>query len=204
MTPILTATVGTNADLFPSALALYSKPGDRILDMTWGLGVFWRNVQQADYDLVRNDIDPGRGDVHHDFRKTPFGEEFDAVVFDPPYASRSTNKNGAIGGRYNNSEHGLATVKDMLDFYYAGICEAQRILKPAGILYLKCMDEVASGKQERNHIAIWKSALGAGFTDEDLFVLVQNGTPTMRHPYQIHARKNNSFLWVFRRADATV
>jgi len=55
--PVLTGVVGTNADLFPQALALYVKSGARVLDMTWGLGVFWKNVDRAQYDLVRNDID---------------------------------------------------------------------------------------------------------------------------------------------------
>jgi hypothetical protein len=202
MQPILTAKVGDNGDLFPDALALYSQPGDRILDMTWGLGVFWKNVDQSCYDLVRNDIDPARGDVHFDFRHVDFpSESFHVVVFDPPYASRvGTKIKASIGGRYNNNQPHLKTVEDMMRFYHDGMVEANRLLEVGGILFVKCQDEIASSKQHRNHISIRQDALEIGFIDEDLFVLIQKVTPTMRHTYQYHARKNNSFLWVFRKS----
>lgn len=197
---ILTAKTGTNADLFPDAVSLYVAPGSRVLDMTWGKGVFWKNVDQSCYDLVRNDLDPARGDVHEDFRFMSFPDSvFDAIVFDPPYSSRSSNKRSFIGSLYNNGHHKLNTVEDMIKFYLDGMTEAYRLLKKNGILFVKCMDEVAGGRQRRNHITIWRDALSLGFIDEDLFVLQSKGKPVMRHPYQNHARKNNSFLWTFRK-----
>lgn len=197
---ILTSKIGTNAELFPDAVSLYVSPGSRVLDMTWGNGVFWKNIDQSCYRLIRNDLDPTRGDVHFDFRKTEFScISFDVVVLDPPYSSRSSNKKSFVGSLYNNGKHELKTVKDMLNFYFDGINEAHRLLKKHGVLFVKCMDEVASGKQSRNHISVWKYALENGFIDEDLFVLISQGKPVMRHPYQNHARKNNSFLWVFRK-----
>lgn len=201
MNPVLTAVVGDNSDLFPNALQLYSKKHDKILDMTWGKGVFWKKVDISYYLLFANDIDPNRGDFHFDFRKTGWDDcVFDGVVLDPPYASRSSNKKSLIGGLYNNNQHHLDTVKDMLAYYYKGMIEAHRLLKPQGVLYVKCQDEVASGKQERNTIAIWRYALEVlGFIDEDAFRLVRESKPMMRHNYQFHARKNDSTLWVFRK-----
>jgi len=77
--------------------------------------------------------------------------------------------------------------------------EAYRVLKPEGLAWVKCQDQIMGGKQWRQHIYIFKMAMWLGFTDEDLFILVQKGRPTMRHNYQLHSRKNFSYLWVFRK-----
>jgi hypothetical protein len=37
------------------------------------------------------------------------------------------------------------------------------------------------------------------FTMVDMFILVQEHTPIMRHKYQYHARKNHSFFLIFKR-----
>ncbi len=202
---IVTAKIGDNSILFPEALKIFAKNNDKILDMTYGLGTFWKNIDCSKYDLIKNDIDKSRGDVHFDFRNMPyitgFIEEnyFDIIILDPPYASRSSNKNSFVGSLYNNANHNLNTVEDVLKFYLDGMKESFRLLKKNGYLMVKCMDEISGGKQKRNHISIWNDALKLGFTDEDLFILVQNKKPVMRHDHQFHARKNNSFLWVFRK-----
>jgi len=197
---IVTAKVGDNSILFPDALKLFAKNNDKIIDMTWGKGVFWKNVDCSNYQLIKNDIDINRGDIHFDFRNTPYKDEsFDMVILDPPYASRSSNKDSFVGSLYNNANHHLDTVEDVLKFYLEGMTESFRLLKKNGYLMVKCMDEISGGKQRRNHISIWNDALNLGFIDEDLFILVQNKNPVMRHKHQLHARKNNSFLWVFKK-----
>lgn len=203
--PIVTALVGTNADLFGNAVSLYLNDGDRVLDMTYGKGVFWRNIDETRFDLIRNDLDLTLGDYHDDLRCTRWqDQEFDAVVLDPPYSGRSGSKvTSALDRSYNVQafalEHGVVGVKDTLEFYQEGIIEAIRLLKPGGLLFIKVMDIVWSGKQHRLHIDVFNYAIELGLIDEDLFTLVQKNPPTMRHNYQLHARKNNSFLWVFRK-----
>jgi hypothetical protein len=106
--PILTAKVGTNADLFPDVLALYAKPADRILDMTYGKGVFWRNVARSTFDLVTNDLHED-ADFHEDFRATSHVDEsFDMVVLDPPYM-RTNNTPGIMASNYQNQTVNLRT-----------------------------------------------------------------------------------------------
>lgn len=171
-----------------------------MLDMTYGLGVFWRKLDETRYHLVRNDLDIERGDIHEDFRHMSFPDfHFDAVVLDPPYGGNSSNKNGFARSLYNNSQRESENVNGTLKFYFDGMLEAIRLLKKHGVLFVKCMDEIESGKQRRNHITIFNWAIEHGMVDDDLFMLVQEGHPVMRHDYQIHARKNNSFLWVFHK-----
>jgi len=84
--------------------------------------------------------------------------------------------------------------------YFRGMSEARRVLVSDGVLIVKCQDQIMSGRQYRQHISLWAWAVsGLGFVDEDMFVLVSKSTPTMRHKYQLHARKNHSYFLVFRR-----
>lgn len=204
--PILSSKMGDNSDLFPDILSLYAKESDIILDMTYGLGVFWKKVNlDENYMLYANDLDKERGDFHDDFRHTHWENNFfNIVVLDPPYAGRSGSKvKASIDRNYNIAqkalEQGIVGSKQTMQFYFDGMKEAYRLLKQDGYLFLKCMDEVESGKQQRNHITLFNKAIEMGFVDEDLFVLVQKGIPTMRHSYQKHARKNNSFMWILRK-----
>jgi len=225
--PILTAKVGDNSDLFPDILALYVPPPALILDMTYGRGVFWKKVERdfdvlyisnndeldrprtahdEQYAVVANDIDPQRGVFSYDFCCLPeeWAGRFDAVVLDPPYMYHSsTSHKKSIDRGYANNErvamgiHGVGPVHAM---YFRGMMEARRVLVPNGVLVIKCQDQIMSGKQYRQHISLWAWAVSElGFIDEDMFVLVSKTTPTMRHKYQLHARKNHSYFLVFRR-----
>lgn len=197
--------VGDNSDLFPRALQLYARPGQRILDMTYGRGVFWRQVDRSQYLLITNDLQPGLAECCQDFRRTRFTRgTFSVVVLDPPYATRSgSTVEASVDRGYNNAQRalqmGVYGTKAMMSYYRDGIREAWRLLTPGGVLMVKCMDEIMGGKQVRNSFLIWTMSRKLGFVDEDCFVLVQKGTPTMRHDHQQHARKNHSFLWIYRK-----
>ena len=144
------------------------------------------------------------GDIVADFRALPYADNiFDALVLDPPYMYHSStiHKDSVDKGYRNNPRvaagiHGVDAVHNM---YRQGMVEGIRCLCPKGILIVKCMDQIMGGKQRRQHIALWEIATKElGLLDEDLFIMVQNGQPTMRHNYQLHARKNHSYWWVFR------
>src|SRR3990167_256375 len=203
--PILTAKVGTNADLFPDVLALYVPKGSRVLDMTYGKGVFWRKVNEADWDLVRNDIASDRGEYHDDFRHIQWLDaSFDAVVLDPPYIyhSGAVHKEGGMHTDYRNDERAVAGVYGVpaVDaMFQDGMIEAYRLLRPLGILLVKCMDQIVGSKQVWQHITLIGMAEKLGYTVEDLFVLVLNGALIMRWGHQVHARKNHSYFLVFRK-----
>jgi tRNA G10 N-methylase Trm11 len=197
---VLTARTGSNAELFPDILSLYVPADSRILDTTYGKGVFWRNVDKWKYYLDFTDLSMGV-----DARNLYFYQpgEFDAVVFDPPYMHDSKTA-GGFESQYRNRAC-TATAKGghqaVLDLYLQAGEEAARILRPKGIYIVKTQDEICSGKQQWTHMEIIDGLRERGFTSEDLFVLVQSGRPmTMRWKKQLHARKNHSYFLVFRRA----
>lgn len=201
--PVLTAKKGTNADLFPDIMRLYVADGADVLDMTYGNGVFWRNIPDDRYNVTKNDIEDGRGSTHHDFRELPssWNESYDAVILDPPYLYTGGFRTlrDSIDRGYRNRErarsgiHGVAAVHQM---YAQAYIEAYRVLRKGGCLVVKCMDQVMSGKQTWMHLEMQRLAEILGFKNKDLFVMVMNGTPTMRHNIQKHARRNHSYFLV--------
>jgi tRNA G10 N-methylase Trm11 len=198
---ILSAAIGTNADLFPSILAIYAKKGDRILDMTFGKGVFWKNVDSSRYLVKTNDLVTG-ADLHEDFRKLTSQSDgsYDLVVLDPPYAysPKGTIKDSINKCYRVDDSVDISTMAKVRQLYEDGIREARRLLVPGGYLVCKTQDIVQAGKQWWMHP--WVMAQ-EGFNCEDLFVLVQSTCPASDPKWktQRHARKNHSFFVVLKK-----
>src|SRR5687768_3651469 len=78
---VVSANVGKNEDLFPTILQLHVPDGATVADVTYGGGIFWKNVQPGKYDLKATDIATGV-----DCRDLPYGDgSIGCVVLDPPY-----------------------------------------------------------------------------------------------------------------------
>ncbi len=189
MSTICTARQGTNADLFPSILAIYVPEGSTVADVTWGKGVFWQKVDLTKYTLLKSDL------AHDgiDARKLPYADvSLDAVILDPPYIYNPGNSlKKSIDECYNNNTTTpFKTQKDVIRFYQEAAQEALRVLKKGGVLILKCKDTIESGKQVWTHVELMQLD---GYLTEDLFVLVQNTTPVRQPAWgkQKHAPKNH-------------
>lgn len=202
------AYVSGNADVFPHILDLHVPTGSKVADVTFGTGVFWKNVDMSKYELIPSDIATGV-----DCRKLPYNDEsLDAVVLDPPYMEGllRTNKSHKAGGGshssfreyYSNGDevnqegpkwHGAVT-----DLYYKAGAESFRVLKDNGVCIVKCQDEVSANRQWLTHIEIINHYEKLGFYTKDLFVVVrQNKAVIARLKKQVHARKNHSYFLVF-------
>jgi hypothetical protein len=202
LAPIQTAMAGSNADIFPSIARLYIPQGAKVLDATFGKGVFWAklNGSATSLKLTTNDIADG-AQHHQDFRKLSFPDEtFDVVVLDPPYtySPKGTIKPSIADCYGLNDSPDISCMKKVWELYRDGIHEAHRVLRTGGILIVKSQDCIQAGKQWWTHVAVMRSK---GFICEDLFVLVQNVTPAMDPKWktQRHARKNHSFFAVLKK-----
>ena len=206
---VVSAHVGTNADVFPQLLALHVAPGARIADVTYGKGVFWRRVDTSRYELLASDIATGV-----DCRDLPYAPaSLDAVVFDPPYMegffrTGGTTKAGvgthvAFREHYANGHEaprqgGKKWHAAVLELYADGGREAHRVLRDKGVFIVKCQDEVSANRQHLTHVELVSAYAELGFYCKDLFVLVRPNRPGMsRVLKQVHARKNHSYFLVF-------
>jgi DNA modification methylase len=204
---LLSAHLGGNAELFPKILDLHVRAGATIADVTFGGGVFWRNVSTRKYHLKATDIADGI-----DCRKLPYAaESIDCVVLDPPYMEGFYRRNGtqkagsgthaAFRDFYSNGDEASGGPKwhqAVLDLYFKAGREAHRVLRANGILIVKCQDEVSANHQWLTHIEIVNDYATVGFYAKDLFVVVRENRPIVsRLKKQVHARKNHSYFLVF-------
>lgn len=191
---ITTCDSGINADLLPKCLELYVNEGAILADVTYGRGVFWRNVDLSKYDFRPTDLMTGT-----DFGDLPYNDQsIDVLVLDPPYMHGGKTVKKSINDCYKNQN---TSHESVIRLYAKGILEASRVLKKKGIIFVKCQDEIESGKQRFSHIEINQCLDLFGFRVLDLFILRQTTTPAMREKYQKTARKNHSYMIVaeFRR-----
>jgi hypothetical protein len=196
--PIFNCIQGDNADLIAAVARLYLPKGCRVADITYGRGVFWKKVNLADYRFYKSDRITCPSSPH-DFRRLPYKARFlDVVVFDPPYAHAGDSMRVEPCYQIASTAGGLSH-RDIMDGYRLGMGEATRILKPGGTLWVKCADEIERSLQRRGHMEVFQLAQGLDLVDEDLFVLMQATPPVTNGRRQQHARKNCSFLWVFRK-----
>jgi len=195
---VYTAYTENNNFLILKVSKLYLKPGDKIADITYGKGTFWKDIDLSQFKLSPSDIRTCP-ESPYDFRDLPYDDDsFDVVVFDPPYAHNPGNM--IVNPAYQNKETTKGFYhKDIINLYKEGMEESFRIVKKGGFVFVKCQDEIETSKQRYSHIEIFNIAEELGFYGKDLFVLVRKVFPVIQHKNQKHARKNHSYLWIFQK-----
>jgi len=77
---ILTSHRNNNSVVFTEIYKLSLSSCSRIADVTYGQGVFWREIDTSAFNFLPTDLKTGV-----DFRSLDYPEDhLDAVVFDPP------------------------------------------------------------------------------------------------------------------------
>jgi tRNA G10 N-methylase Trm11 len=203
----VSAYVAGNAEVFTKVLQLHVAPKSKVADVTYGKGVFWRNIPRFKYHVVGTDIQTGT-----DCCALPYKDEsIDCVVLDPPYMEglyrRAKSHLAGAGSfrafrdHYSNGKHtngGPKYHEAVLDMYFRAGKEAYRVLRSEGVCIVKCQDEVSANTQRLTHVEIINEYQGMGFYTKDLFVVVRQNRPTVsRTVGQVHARKNHSYFLVF-------
>jgi len=189
----------TNGPLIAAAAAIWIRPTDWVVDMTYGLGRFWTDYQPA--NLTAHDIDPAKGDGV-DFRDLPHPDAtVDVAVFDPPYIAqggRDTSTIPAMLGRYG-LDTAPKSVAELEALLADGIEEAARVLTPSGRLLVKCMDYVNGGRfvKGRHHVVATAECHQLEQVDE--FVHHSGLGPQPPGRAQLHSRRSHSFLCVFQK-----
>ena len=174
----------------------YLKADDLVADVTYGLGRFW--TYWAPDALLASDLDPLKSPcgLSVDFTDLPFEtDELDAVVFDPPYKFSGTSQVASDAG------YGIGAYlspDDRMELIFAGVAEAARVARPGGKVFVKCQDQVVSGR------VVWQTleiAEFAGFQSLDLIDMlhVSSYRPQPAGRRQLHARRDYSTLMVFEK-----
>lgn len=187
--------------VWPKAWA--SDPNEfEVMDVTYGRGLWWTWLTDADprvemftaHDIRRDGVD---------FTNLPEPDEsMDVITFDPDYVApggRDTSTIPDFNERYglNDPYESPASLQAHIN---AGLTECARVLRPQGILMVKCATYISSGKPWLGEYHTIGAGLAAGLKVEDIFVHVSGtGPQPKRDTRQQHARSNSSRLIVFRK-----
>lgn len=200
MTTILAASPWRNNSELIADVARLGYLDGMVLDPTYGKGNWWTIYRPP--RLACCDIH-GDGVMKVDFTDMPFEDNtFDAVAFDPPYVSVGGRSTSTIQGMHaayglTNAPTSPGGVQSLIE---DGMKECVRVLRPGGYLLVKCQDYVSSGK-------LWE---GTFYTQEyakrhlglETCERFEHYGPVRPQPpgrRQVHARRNLSTLFVFRK-----
>lgn len=193
---------GTNADMIVACNQLgYIHESDLTLDVTFGQGRWWSKWRPG--QLVTNDINRYTlADLHYDFQHLPpeWTDTFDVVAYDPPY-----KLNGTGGSHPSDKGYGVdgtyTSIADKHELIMAGVRQCARVVKPGGVLLIKCQDQVSSGKVRWQTFMIYEYLTPHVHRPCELIDLLHlegyRAQPEGRR--QVHARRNYSTLMVFKR-----
>lgn len=226
---VFSAFVGNNEDVFPQILRLHVPKGSLVADVTFGQGVFWKRVPSGSYNVLPSDIRAKGNDGllfselqiqdGVDCRDLPYAHgSVDCVVLDPPYMEGLYRSDDSMAGNgthrtfrraYSDGQPtapgGPKWHEAVLQMYLQAGREAYRVLRPDGILIVKCQDEVSANKQRLTHVEIITGYESLGFYAKDLFIVVRrNRAGVTRLKKQEHARKNHSYFLVFQKRKVKV
>jgi hypothetical protein len=213
--PVVNTITGDNGDLLKVVSQLYLKDHGLVADLTYGRGVMWSKVNVHRFRLIASDryaLPVARvlrqaslfgyqpHGVRADFTALLYrAAVFDVCVIDPPYA-HTPGAQFLTEDRYRNSSTRGLYHADILQLYRRAMAEAYRVLTPGGTAWVKTKNEIESGTPTWSLVELHAMALAMGYTPRDLFVLVPSARlPTQRWTRQLHARKMESYLWVFEK-----
>lgn len=210
----------TNAALLADCARLGYVKGDT-LDPTYGEGNWWTpgpwepavaELGVLDLHVTTCDLFKyGGGVLKMDYRDLHYGDnQFDSVVFDPPYVSkggRTTSGIPEFDERYGiGTVDGPKTPADLWAYNQLGFWECVRVLKPGGYLCMKSKDYISSGQLQPVTHWILRDALdgptgkvySVRYVDRLEHVGAEPQQPDDDRK-QRHARRNLSTMLVFKK-----
>jgi hypothetical protein len=193
----LSAVAGTNADLLVEVAKLWITPTDRVVDVTYGRGIFWRNLPEL--TVEGTDITAGV-----DCRSLPYEDSsVDVLVLDPPYQPMhgKPTRDFGVGRTYRLGNTALQTINDVLNLYRDAIKEASRVVRPKGRILVKCQDLTYNHRLHLTHLDVLRAMVDAGFDLADMFVLLNRSRMPQPTKRQERAHRAHSYLLIGYRSD---
>lgn len=151
MTVLAADSWPTNAHLIADVARLHKLDREATsIDLTYNTGKWWKEWRPI--NLTTNDIDTRYGSHHIDYRLTDdwrcFAGLWGIVAYDPPYQAQGGRKTSTVPGM--NDAYGrnrtAKTPAENQEWINAGLSTAVLICAPGGVVLVKVMDYISSGK----------------------------------------------------------
>jgi len=170
-------------------------------DVTFGNGSFYKNRKRP---RLAFDIEPLADYVQQSCSTSlPIeSSSLGSVMFDPPFLTYVRAGREHKDGKVQMTKRfgGYWTYGELHSHYAGTIRECARVLKPRGVLAVKCQDIIHNHRMHCTHAMVIDEAGRAGFRLRDLFVLAaKHRMPGPQKGKQRHARIYHSYFLVFER-----
>jgi len=208
----LLKSVYSSQDQLISAIIKLYVPAGFDCDMTYGRGGFWRTAARPPHCF---DILPTAGFVvKADTCKLPLVScSITSAIFDLPFlcyvsggrALDRPNPTSKPDSVMSQRFGGYWSYEELSEHYRGTLREANRILKPAGILAVKCQDIIYNHHIRPTHASIiqWASDLTFRLTDILILINSKKILPVLAAKHgrqrQQHARIQHSYFLIFRK-----
>ena len=177
----------------------------RVADVTYGQGIFWKQIDTTEFDFFPSDLYTHKNS--YDFRDLPYENDFlDVGIIDVPWGCHHAfdSKNSYErdrADRYGTTKLKSTSAHHVMELYRGGLTELHRVLRPGGIMLVKCQDIFHSGKQFRLTEMVRRWAVDSlGMEDVDKFYLFRScWRPALHHGQQRTARRVVSVMWIFQK-----
>ena len=197
-----------NSDLISAVFDMHVWPkqwaqgehGPDIMDVTYGKGLWWQWVPGRAHTFTSHDFKLDGVD----FTNLPEADaSMDVIAFDPDYVApggRDTSTIPDFNERYGLNDP-YESPRSLQAHINEGLGECARVLRPQGILMVKCSTYISSGKPWLGEYHTIGHGLRCDLVVEDIFVHISGTGPQPDRPgsRQQHARSNSSRLIVFRK-----
>jgi hypothetical protein len=163
-----------------------------VVDVTYGGGLFWRGkFFDSPGAVIGCDRDGSRAlTVQSDYTHLPFSaQSIDVLAFDPPHIPDV----GKQRPKYMADQYSVVWGQEAVPFT-GFIEEAERCLRPGGIIIAKLSDQIQTGKKHWQLVDFINGCVATGMTPCDLVVKVRKqpgpqpwGVEKQRHSWQRHS-----------------
>lgn len=194
-TNIIKSTSTNQDEILANILKLYTQTETFDCDLTYSIGVFYRNIPQPQLKFDKYPQIEGVKQLNeaHNIVKG----SLNSVIFDLPFITKQgvEIEKSAIANRFNC----FHSAGEMLETNDLMLTLSHKILKKKGILIVKTMDTCYAGKQIWVSDYVIQKAKEIGFELFDKFILLSNKRHLRFTGIQRHARKYHSYFLVFKK-----
>jgi hypothetical protein len=179
-------------------------PKPLILDSTANQGRIWGRGKSR-YKYTGMDIDASvHPDIIGDNTAMPFADEsWDIIVYDPPHTGDQGASKTEFASKYGtgaSSRNADGKWGNLSHTYPPFLAEAQRVLKPEGLLLVKLIDYTHAAKFQFATAEFWYAAKGFGFELQGMNIIPRKVVVTdSKWKKACHPRQNHCTWMAFKK-----